>query len=53
MAFKQVVQNLFFERGMKAADNDFVGLANGLCPLVSELGVVWRRLPPTLRRIGF
>ena len=28
MPFKQVVQNLFFEWGVKAADNDFVGLAD-------------------------
>ena len=27
-AFEQVVQNLFFEWGMKAADDDFVGLAD-------------------------
>ena len=26
--FKQVVQNLFFEWGVKAADDDFVGLAD-------------------------
>ena len=43
-AFKQIVQNLFFEWGVKAADDNFVGLANGLCPLASELGIVWRRL---------
>ena len=28
MPFKQVVQNLFFEWGVKAADNDLVGLAD-------------------------
>ena len=28
MPFEQVVQNLFFEWGMKAADDDFVGLAD-------------------------
>ena len=28
LAVQQVVQNLFFEWGVKAADNDFVGLAN-------------------------
>ena len=33
MAFKQVVQNLFFEWGMKAADDNFVGLADVSCPL--------------------
>ena len=27
-AFEQVVQNLFFEWGVKAADDDFVGLAD-------------------------
>ena len=33
MPFKQIVQNLFFERGMKATDDDFVGLADVSCPL--------------------
>ena len=33
MPFKQVVQNLFFEWGMKAADNDFVGFADVSGPL--------------------
>ena len=28
MPFKQVVQNLFFKWGVKAADDDFVGLAD-------------------------
>ena len=28
MPFKQIVQNLFFEWGVKAADDDFVGLAD-------------------------
>ena len=42
--FEQVVQNLFFEWRVEAAYNDFVGLAYGLCPLASELGVMWRRL---------
>ena len=28
MAFEQVVQDLFFEWGVEAADNDFVGLAD-------------------------
>ena len=28
MVFEQVVQNLFFEWGVKAADDDFVGLAD-------------------------
>ena len=28
LTFKQIVQNLFFEWGMKAADDDFVGLAD-------------------------
>ena len=28
MAFEQVVQDLFFEWGVKAADDDFVGLAD-------------------------
>ena len=33
MVFKQVVQNFFFEWGVKAADNDFVGLADVGSPL--------------------
>ena len=28
MPFKQIVQNLFFEWGVEAADDDFVGLAD-------------------------
>ena len=28
MPFKQIVQNLFFEWGVKAADDNFVGLAD-------------------------
>ena len=28
MVFEQVVQNLFFEWGVKAADDDFIGLAD-------------------------
>ena len=28
LMFKQIIQNLFFEWGMKAADDDFVGLAD-------------------------
>ena len=43
-AFKEKIQDIFFKRGVKAADYDFVGLTNGLCPLASELGIVWRRL---------
>ena len=44
MLFKQIVQNLFFEWGVKAADNDLISLTYELCPLVSELGIVWRHL---------
>ena len=33
MPFEQVVQNLFFGWGMKAADDDFVGLADVSGPL--------------------
>ena len=44
MPFKQVVQNLFFEWGVKTADNNLISLAYGLCPVASELGIVWRRL---------
>ena len=45
LAFKQVVQNLFFEWGVKAADDDFVGLANRFGPLQCQLRVVWRCFP--------
>ena len=44
LALEEIVQNLFFEWRVEAAYNDFVGLAYGLCPLASELGIVWRRL---------
>ena len=43
--FKQVVQNLFFEWGVKAADDDFVGLADASSPLQCQLRVVWRCFP--------
>ena len=33
MVFEQVVQNRFFEWGMKATDDDFVGLADVSSPL--------------------
>ena len=42
MSFEQVVQNLFFEWGVKAADDDFVGLADVGSPLQCQLRVVWR-----------
>ena len=45
MVFEQVVQNRFFEWGMKAADDDFVGLANEFGPSQSQLRVVWRCFP--------
>ena len=45
MPFKQIVQNLFFEWGVKAADNDFVGLADASSPLQCQLRVVWRCFP--------
>ena len=45
MPFKQVVQNLFFEWGMEAADDDFVGLADVGSPLQCQLRVVWRCFP--------
>ena len=45
MPFKQVVQNLFFEWGVKAADNDFVGLADVSSPLQRQFRVVWRCFP--------
>ena len=44
-AFKQVVQNLFFEWGVKAADDDFVGFADVSSPLQRQLRVVWRCFP--------
>ena len=45
LAFQQVVQNLFFEWGMKATDDDFVGLADASSPLQRQLRVVWRCFP--------
>ena len=42
LAFKQVVQNFFFEWGVKAADDNFVGFADRLGPLQRQLRVVWR-----------
>ena len=45
MVFEQVVQNLFFEWGVKAANDNFVGLANGFGPSQRQLRVVWRRFP--------
>ena len=45
MAFEQVVQDLFFEWGVEAADNDFVGLADVSGPLQRQLCVVWRCFP--------
>ena len=45
MPFEQVAQNLFFEWGVKAADDNFVGLADGLDPLQRQLSVVWRCFP--------
>ena len=42
MPFEQVVQNLFFEWGMKAAYDDFIGLADRFSPLQCQLRVVWR-----------
>ena len=42
MPFEQVVQNLFFEWGMKAAYDDLVGLADRFSPLQCQLRVVWR-----------
>ena len=45
MPFEQVVQNLFFEWGMKAADDNFVGLADVGSPSQSQLRVVWRCFP--------
>ena len=45
MVFEQVVQNLFFEWGVKAADDNFVGLADVSSPLQRQLRVVWRSFP--------
>lgn len=42
LAFKQVVQNFFFEWGVKTADNYFVGLADVGSPSQRQLRVVWR-----------
>ena len=45
LAFKQIVQDLFFEWGVKAAYDDFICLADGFGPLQCQLRVVWRCLP--------
>ena len=45
MPFEQVIQNLFFEWGVEAADDDFVGLADGFSTLQCQLRVVWRCFP--------
>ena len=45
LAFEQVVQDLFFEWGVKAAYDDFVGLADRFGPLQRQLRVVWRCFP--------
>ena len=45
LALEEKGQNLFFEWGVEAAYNDFVGLTNGFCPLASKLGIVWRCFP--------
>ena len=42
--FEQVVQNLFFEWGVKATNDDFIGLADVSSPLQRQLRVVWRCL---------
>ena len=42
MPFEQVAQNLFFEWGVKAADDNLVGLADVSSPLQRQLRVVWR-----------
>ena len=43
--FKQVVQNLFFEWGVEAADDNFVGLADVGSPSQRQLSVMWRCFP--------
>ena len=45
MPFEQVIQNLFLEWGVEAADDDFVGLADGFSTLQCQLRVVWRCFP--------
>ena len=45
MSFEQVVQNLFFEWGVKAADDNFIGLADVGSPLQCQLRIVWRCFP--------
>ena len=45
ISVQQVAQNFFFEWGMKAADDDFVGLADRFSPLQRQLRVVWRCFP--------
>ena len=45
MSFEQVVQNLFFEWGVKAAEDNFVSLADVGSPSQRQLRVVWRCFP--------
>ena len=45
LAVQQVAQNFFFKWGVKAADDNFVGLADGFGPLQRQLRVVWRCFP--------
>ena len=40
--FEENVKDFFFEWGVKAADDNFVGLADGFGPLQRQLRVVWR-----------
>ena len=43
--FEENVKDFFFEWGVKAADDDFVGLADVGSPLQRQLRVVWRCFP--------
>ena len=45
LAFEQVVQNLFFEWGVEATNDNFVGLADVSSPLQCQLRVAWRCFP--------
>ena len=40
--FEENVKDFFFEWGVKAADDDFVGLADVSSPLQRQLRIVWR-----------
>ena len=43
--FNENTKDFFFEWGVKATDDDFIGLADVSSPLQRQLRVVWRCFP--------